>query len=124
MSARDPKLVALLFNECINNQDLNGLSALMTGDHVFIDREGNVNQPKESMVRGWKEFFRQFPDYRNTFNRIESRNNLVVILGFAYWSETQAYDPVIWTALVECDLVKEWRVHADTEMNRQRFNLQ
>lgn len=46
MNSKDPKLVALQFNECINNQDLNGLALLMTDDHAFIDREGKVSQPK------------------------------------------------------------------------------
>jgi hypothetical protein len=75
------------------------------------------------MVRGWSEFFRTFPKYRNTFTRIQSSDNLVVILGHAYWSEEEPYDPVIWTATIVNDLVQEWRVHADTEANRQRFNL-
>jgi hypothetical protein len=43
MNTKDPKLIALQFNDCINNQDLEGLSLLMTDDHAFIDREGNVH---------------------------------------------------------------------------------
>ncbi len=123
MFAKDPKLVALLFNECINNQDIDGLSALMTDVHVFIDRAGNISKPKQVMVQGWRQFFQQFPDYRNTFLRVESRDDLVVILGFAYWSEKQPNDPVIWTAKIVDDLVQVWRVYADTESNRRQFNL-
>lgn len=95
----------------------------MTADHTFIDREGKTGRTKEFMARGWREFFKMFPGYRNTFTRIESRDDLVVILGFAYWSEEQPYDPVIWTASVVNDLVREWRVYADTEANRRAFKL-
>lgn len=34
MNIRDPKLIALQFNEFINNQDIEGLSGLMTDDHI------------------------------------------------------------------------------------------
>ena len=37
--ARNPKLISLLFNEAMNNQDIDTLSDLMTEDHTFIDRE-------------------------------------------------------------------------------------
>ena len=123
MNTRDPKLIALQFNECINNQDLKGLERLMTKDHAFVDRDGAVQQPKQVMIRSWKKFFEMLPDYRNTFTRVESKDNLVVILGYAYWSEKKPYDPVIWTATIDNDLVREWRIYADSEENRRRFNL-
>ncbi len=123
MSTRDPKLVALLFNECINTSDLEGLARLMTDDHAFVDREGKVHQPKQVMVDGWKDFFGMFPEYRNTFDRVDSRDNLVVILGHAYWSKEKPYDPVIWTATIFNGQVREWRVYADTPQNRKSFNL-
>jgi predicted SnoaL-like aldol condensation-catalyzing enzyme len=123
MNTKDPKLIALQFNECINRQDVDGLAELMTEDHTFIDREGKTGHTKEFMVRGWREFFRMFPKYRNTFTRIQSADNLVVIVGSAYWSEGQPYDPVIWTATIVDDLVQEWRVYADTAVNRQAIGL-
>jgi ketosteroid isomerase-like protein len=75
MHRRDPKLIALQFNEFINEQNVEGLSSLMTEDHTFVDRHGEVDQGKESMTRGWKLFFKQFPEYRNDFSRVESRAN-------------------------------------------------
>ena len=123
MNRRDPKLVALEFNECINSQDLAGLEALMTVDHAFIDRDGKTEQPRDVMIMDWKRFFKMFPDYRNMFKRMESTENLVVMLGHAYWSEERPYDPAIWTAIIENDLVREWRIYADSEENRRRFNL-
>jgi len=124
MNTRDPKLVALQFNEYINNQDIKGLSSLMTDDHTFIDRAGEIDKGKESMTRGWVEFFKNFPDYSNTFTRVESRNDLVILIGFAYWSAENKYDPAIWTARIENDLVAEWRIYEDTVENRKKFNVE
>ena len=123
VNSRDPKLTALLFNECINNQDIHGLSSLMTEGHTIIVREGNVVRGKNPNTEGWTQFFAQFPKYRNTFTRIESKDNRVVIVGFAYWSEEQPYDPVIWTARIEGDRVAEWRIYDDTEQNRQELGI-
>ena len=120
---KDPKLTALQFNECIARQDIDGLGRLMSEDHVFIDREGNITRSKESMVKSWSKFFELFPDYINTFERIESRNNFVTMLGFAYWSEENPYDPAIWTATVVNDLVAEWHIYYDTEENRKEFGF-
>ena len=83
MNSIDPKLTALQFNEYINNQDIAGLSSLMTEDHTFIDREGNGDKGKESMTNGWISFFKSFPEYKNTFIRIQSQDDLVVIYGYA-----------------------------------------
>lgn len=118
MNAEDPKLIVLQFNKCINNHDLKGLALLMTEDHTFIDREGKIQQPKEIMLRHWGQFFGLFPGYRNTFTRLESTNQFVVVLGHAYWSEERPRDPVIWTALIVDDHVREWRIYSDTPENR------
>ncbi len=123
MNTKDPKLIALQFNEYINNQDLQGLGRLMTEDHVFVDREGNVQRSRETMILNWQKFFGMFPAYRNTFKRVESTDNLVVMLGHAYWSLEQPYDPAIWTAVIVDDLVREWHIYTDSEENRKRFIL-
>ncbi len=123
MDRKDPKLIAVEFNEYINKKDLTGLAQLMTDDHAFIDREGKIHQPKNVMIEGWRQFFNEFPDYKNTFTQIESRDNLVAILGYAFWSTKQPYDPVIWTATIVGDLVREWRIYPDTDKNRKKFNL-
>ncbi|KPK72646.1 hypothetical protein AMJ87_04250 [candidate division WOR_3 bacterium SM23_60] len=108
MNRKDPKLTALQFNEYINGHDVRGLSNLMTANHTFIDRANQVDKGKESMTKGWMDFFASFPDYKNTFNRVESRNT---------------YDPAIWTAKIENDLVAEWRIYEDTEENREKFSI-
>ncbi len=123
MNSIDPKLTALQFNEYINNPDIVGLSGLMTEDHTFIDREGNGDKGKESMTNGWICFFKSFPEYKNTFIRVQSQDDLVVIYGYAIWKKSSEPDYVIWTARIEDDLIAEWRIYEDTEENKRRFNL-
>lgn len=123
MNSIDPKLTALQFNECINKQDIDGLSSLMTEDHVFADRAGKGDKGKESMTKGWKGFFDMFPEYENTFIRVQSQDDFVVIYGYAIWKKGTERDYVIWTAKIENDLVAEWRIYKDTEENKKKFNL-
>ena len=120
---QNSKQVVLLFNENINKHDLDALAAMMTEDHTFVDRDGNITQPKSSTVRAWKEFFEMFPDYRNTFTRVEALNDRVAVLGYAYWSRENAHDPAIWTAAIAGGKVREWRIHHDTPENRVKFHL-
>jgi ketosteroid isomerase-like protein len=123
VNRRDPKLTALLFNECVNTRDLEGLAALMTDDHAFVDRDDGRHAGKDHMTTGWKSFFGEFPDYRNTFSRIQSVNDLVVVRGYAEWTAGGERDHVIWTATIRDDLVAEWRVLEDTEANRRLLGL-
>jgi ketosteroid isomerase-like protein len=123
MNSKDPKLTALQFNEYINNQDINGLSGLMTQDHTLIVREGDVVKGKESNTNAWIDFFNQFPDYNNFFTRVESKDNLVIIIGYAIWSKESSEDHVIWTAKIEDDLVAQWRIYEDTEENRKKLGI-
>jgi len=60
---------------------------------------------------------------RNTFNKIEAIDNFVSVLGFAFWSEKEPYDPVIWTAIIEDNLISEWCVYEDSPENRKKFKL-
>ncbi len=123
MSVEDPKSVVLRFNECINNRDLQGISNLMTVDHIFIDSDDNVHKGKDLMVKGWKDFFTQFPDYRNHFATVESRENDVFVTGHSTCSFQPLDGPALWTAKVEDGLVAEWRVYHDTNENREKLNL-
>ena len=123
MNRRDPKLTALLFNECINRRDIDGLSALMSDDHIFIDREDAVYRGKETMTKGWIEFFQSFPQYRNTFTRLESRDDTVILIGYATWSTGAQPDQAIWTATIRDDRVAEWRIYQDNEKNRAMLDI-
>ena len=123
MSSKKPISVVVAFNDYINNQDIIGLSSLMTEDHTFIDRDGESHGPKSFMINGWKEFFKMFPKYRNTFEKIAVSDNLVSVRGYAYWSEEMQYDPVIWTAVIKDNQISEWRVYVDTPEIRNKLRL-
>jgi len=123
MTSEDPISIVQAFNNCINNQNIDGLSDLMAENHTFIDRDGKSHGPKSHMVEGWKQFFQMFPKYRNTFKKIIAFDNHVFVLGFAYWSDKEPYDPVIWTAVLDNNLVSEWRIYEDTIENRRKFKL-
>ncbi len=112
-----------MFNECITRHDLASLSALMSEDHLFVDREGKSERSREKMTRGWDEFFKMFPEYRNTFVRLESKEDNVIILGHAYWNEKETHDTAIWVAKIEDDLVAEWKIFSDTDENREKFGI-
>jgi ketosteroid isomerase-like protein len=123
MRFSDPKTVTLLFNEYINSQDLKSLERLMTEDHTFIDASGEVISGKEEMTKSWETFFERYPDYCNVFSRVESRDNLVIMIGHSECSEKVLDGPAIWTAIIRNGLVAEWRVYGDTEKNRRRLGL-
>jgi ketosteroid isomerase-like protein len=103
-------LIALKFNEKINQQDLEGLVELMTDDHTFIDSDGTIAKGKEVMKEGWNEFFKKYPDYRNTFTCVTIQNDVVVMVGYSTCSQKQLDGPNMWTARVSGRRISEWRV--------------
>ena len=104
--------VALAFNEKINQRDLEGLSALMTDDHTFIDNSGDITKGKEEMTKGWRSFFGSYPDYQNIFTSIIVNEGVVIMNGYSTCSnEPNLVGPSIWTAKIREDKVSQWRVY-------------
>jgi hypothetical protein len=129
MNTRDPKLIVLQYNEYINNQDIKGLSNLISKDSIFIDRNGAkipnwFKDRNGNEIIGWEGFFKDWPTYKNIFTRVESRDNLVIVIGYALWSEdSKEEDHIIWTAKIENDLVVKWQIFEDTEENRKNLDI-
>ena len=123
MNPVDPKQIALHFNAQITAHNIDGLAALMSPDPRFIDRVGQITAGKLAMLNAWRRFFALFPDYVNTFTRVESRGNLVVLHGYATWHPGDPPDYAIWTARIEAGLVAEWCIVTDSEENRSRLGL-
>lgn len=123
MNPSDMMLTALRFNEKINQQDLKGLSELMTRDHTFIDSLGNTTVGKNTMKNGWREFFKKYPDYRNVFTSVTTRNDYVVMVGYSTCSYPELNGPALWTARVHAGRVSEWRVYKDTPTNRRKLGI-
>ena len=124
MNKKDPKLTALLFNECINTHNLERLIDLMAENHKFINTK-NREEDKEQRIKSWKEFFEDYPDYVNIFHKVISKEeNFIILLGRSECSHKPLNGPAIWTAKVENDLITEWRIFYDTQDNREKLGIQ
>jgi ketosteroid isomerase-like protein len=119
MNKKDPKLTVLQFNECINNQDADGLANLMTEGILMIMGGQTTQVGKDANTNAWAAFFNMCPDYKNHFTRIESKDDRVVIIGFSTCSNKSVEGPALWTAKVQNDLIAEWRILEDTKENRK-----
>jgi uncharacterized protein (TIGR02246 family) len=114
----------LHFMDCINAHDADKLAALMTEDHLFIDSLGQSIRGREKMRAGWRGYYAFCPDYWVSHEEIFQHGNQVAVFGSAggtiaasgklppenKWRVTAA-----WLAVVENQLVKEWRVYSDNK---------
>jgi ketosteroid isomerase-like protein len=123
-----PLQVMQQFVACINRQDVDGLAALMTDDHRFIDSLGQVVTGRENMRQGWKYYFAMVPDYELVPESWMSEGDTAVMLGSAHGSyspdgvkspERKWSCPAACRAAVQGGLLAEWRVYADNEPLRQ-----
>jgi len=123
MSSPDLKSIALRFNDCINNRNLDGLADLMTDDHKFIDSAENAINGKGICLDAWRGFFSGFPDYKNVFESVTSDSDVVLMAGYSTCSEPALDGRAIWTARIVGDQVSEWRVYDDTPEIRQHLGV-
>ena len=109
------------FVERINANDVNGLTALMTDTHRFIDSLGNVISGQQKLHAAWVGYFGLIPDYRITAEEWLNDGAVVVLLGKASGSyRGQRWEtPSACRALVRGERIEEWRVYADNEPLRQ-----
>jgi ketosteroid isomerase-like protein len=121
-SARQQELI-LQFNECINRRDADGLAALMTPDHTFIDTAHHAIHGSGKALEAWRGFSSAFPDYRNVFDSLASNGDLVSITGHSTCSDERLDGPAIWTARVRDLKIAEWRVYDDTPENRKLLGI-
>jgi ketosteroid isomerase-like protein len=103
----------------INAHDSNGIIALCTADHVFIDSLGSKLSGHEQLEDGWSGYFSLFPDYQIEVEAMVSRDTLVLACGFASAthapSQTTWRIPAAWRARVEDERIAEWQVYADNK---------
>lgn len=126
----EPREVARKFVERINEHDVDGLSALMTDDHRFIDALGESGTGREELRRGWEGYFALVPDYRIDIEEVFSDGPVVVLLGTARGTygpegsrrvEDAWLVPAAWRARVTEGRVAEWRVYVDNDPLRRRI---
>jgi ketosteroid isomerase-like protein len=117
------KQIVLQFSDCINSRDIDGLAALITDDHRFIDSANSSWLGKESALKAWRGFFESYPDYRNVFENVNVRDGVVIIVGHSVCSDKRLDGPALWTAKVLDGKVAEWRVYDDTPENRAQLGV-
>jgi ketosteroid isomerase-like protein len=112
------------FIDSINRHSVEGLCALISEDHVFIDALGGVARGKETLRRGWTGYFRMFPDYQIIQEKTTQSGNVIGIFGTARGtyapdgilkSENRWEIPAAWEGVVSAGLVSEWRIYGNIE---------
>jgi ketosteroid isomerase-like protein len=119
----DPRALTVKFNEHINNGDLDGLAALMTDDHTFIDTADHAIRGKSKCLEAWRGFFTSFPDYRNVIDSLTVKDNRVIVVGRSSCSDARLDGPALWVAKASADKLAEWRVYEDTAANRRALGI-
>jgi ketosteroid isomerase-like protein len=115
------RTVILAFVRKINEHDPDGLSSLMTDDHVFVDSLGRSFRGREEMRKGWAEYFELFSDYTVTVTDFFEKHGIFALIGTASGvhldrhssKETRWKVPAAWKAVVTKGRISEWRVFAD-----------
>jgi ketosteroid isomerase-like protein len=112
------------FNDAINSRDLEGLMAMMTDDHEFVDSGEGSFKGREVATSAWRGFFSAFPDYRNDFERIVAVGDIAVAVGRSVCPSHSDLDgPALWSASTRDGKVAQWRVYDDTPENREQLGL-
>jgi ketosteroid isomerase-like protein len=111
----------LAFIDRINAHDVDGLAAMMSDDHTFIDAHGNQVSGREKMAAGWHGYFEWFPDYSIEVTDVFEDDDRLALFGFAGGSfknkEGEEWQlPAAWKAIVRDGRVILWQVFADTKL--------
>lgn len=122
---KDPKTIALQFNNCISNADIKGLSDLMTEDHLFIDTANNRIEGRDKNISlAWEPFFYLYPGYQNIFECIVVRSYTVIMQGYSVCADEILNNvKAIWVAEIKEDKVYLWHIYSDTKENRDKLEI-
>jgi len=122
--------VARRFVERINAHDVDGLVALMTPNHTFVDSLGD-RSVRPAIENGWRAYFGKVPDYWVRVDRAFSEGDTSILIGAAggtYVSkdgklkpENRWETPAVWVARTTDQRVAEWRIYADNEPVREKM---
>jgi ketosteroid isomerase-like protein len=141
MENTDPRSVVLAFVSRINAGDVDGIAALLTDDHEFIDTAGASFRGRENLREGWVGYFRLFPDYHIDAPAVRVEGSTITLVGTSTGTLTpfgeqalrrpdgtlpapdELQGPAIWTACVEDGLIAQWRVYSDTADVRAALGL-
>ena len=107
--------IALSFMDRINAHDVEGLAALMTEDHTFIDSLGQSVRRRQWVRAAWMSYFEFCSDYWIIHETVIESGGTVAIFGKAGGTIAGSTweTPAAWKAIVRDGQVQEWRVYAD-----------
>jgi ketosteroid isomerase-like protein len=122
--------IAKTFADAINAHDVDGLTKLMSSDHVLVDSLGN-KFPASALRSGWQQYFTMVPDYWMEVDQIVSDGNVIFLCGSAGGTfapkggtmkpENRWKTPAVWRALIKNGKVTEWQVYCDNEPIREKM---
>lgn len=124
----NPTELAHAFVDRINAHDVNGLYALMTEDHSFVDGGGDKYSGRETMRKGWQDYFAMVPDFWIKLETIIQKGNLVALFGKSggTYAPNRQLDPqnkwevpAAWRVIVQENKILTWQVYVDSEQLRQ-----
>lgn len=122
-----PEDVVELFVEAVNSRNIDGLSEMMTDDHVYIDSDGTEYPGRRKMLKRWVDYFTIVPDYRIEVREKFVRDDTVVLLGIAegtfardgaLFPENHWSVPAAWRAVVDNERVSVWQLYVNPEPMR------
>jgi ketosteroid isomerase-like protein len=115
-----PEAAVREFIARINAHDVEGIVALCTAEHRFVDGVGRVLTGHEQLRAAWSGYLQLFPDYRIEVESLAVAGTVVLAAGSA--SATAALGttraqrwriPAAWRAQVRGTLIDLWQVYAD-----------
>ncbi len=122
--------VAQQFVDRINAHHVDGMLALMTGDHRMLDSLGNLMVGRDKMRAAWQGYFAMVPDYKISIDMAFAEGGDAILFGVAggtyapggKMDPNNAWrTPVALRAKIKADLVEEWRIYAHNEPIREKM---
>ena len=101
----------------INDHDVDGLSAMLTENHRFIDSLGSVFVGRETLRAGWADYFRLVSEYRITIDECADGEPSLLLVGSVAGRSggVEWTVPAAWRAVVHHGRLAEWQVYVDNE---------
>jgi len=124
-----PTAVAIGFVDCINRGDLEGLIAMMSGDHRLEVFNEEPVIGRSANASAWRSYMTASPQYVIYPHHISDDGDVVAILGHTTGSHLGLPDAeerellLIWLAFVKEGAIERWCLVEDTPANRGKFGL-